>query len=142
MAVTSEKVEAASKQMIEVSVNGAHFMVAPTRAALVLKAFGRAVGHNTKWKSGYTEWLTLNDKYQLFVHNLNKNDFCKGAGMNTYDVAVPEDWLRRPENLKKWKAGEWAVWGYDGKDARFGRPVWRTEIILNLKRNILAALRR
>lgn len=135
-----EEVQAAVKQLIYVSVNGVKLAVAPAHAAKVMQAFGKRVGNYSGYNQG---WVPLNAKYQLHLGNsYSKDDVCKAAGMKVFDVAVPHDWHNQPENLKKFKAGEWAVWGYDGKDRIFGRPVWRTEIFQRMKANLLAKLKR
>ena len=135
-----DEVQEAVKHLIYVTVNGAKLTVAPTRAAKVMQAFGKRVGNNSGYNHG---WIPLNAKYQLHLGDrYSKDDVCKAAGMKVWDVAVPHDWHSRPENLKKFKEGEWAVWGYDGKDRTFGRPVWRTEVFKRMIPNILAKLKR
>jgi hypothetical protein len=83
--------------------------------------------------------------YYLYTRNLNKEDICRAAGLRKigqYDLAVPQPWLDRPENTKKWRAGEWAVWFYPntGKGVTFGRPVWRSQIWRTLKALIIRKL--
>ena len=137
------RAQEAYKEFIKVTLNGVEFTIAPTRIAMTMKMYARSKPGNSRSQYDSENWITLNDKFVLFTgFGINKDDLCKGAGMKVFDVAVPEPWLKQPENLKKWKSGEWCVWSYDGKDRIFGKPVWRTEIMRNLKRNILSALRR
>lgn len=105
-----------------------------------MKAFGKRVGNNTGYADG---WIPLNAQYQLHLgNNYSKDDVCKAAGMKVWDVAVPWEWHKQPENLKKIKSGEWAVWSYDGNNRTFGAPAWRTEIFQHMKKNILTVLKR
>ena len=135
-----EEVQQAVKHLIHLNVNGAKLTVAPAKVAMVMQAFGKRVGNNSGYNHG---WVPLNAGYQLHLGDMySKEDVCKAAGMKTFDVAVPHDWLSRPENMKKWKAGEWAVWSYDGKNKTFGAPVWRTEVFQHMKKNVLVVLKK
>ncbi len=139
-----ESAQKAYKEAITVTLHGKPFTVYPTRAAMVMKAYSRTKPRGSRSQYDPNNWLKLNDKYQLLLGNgwgYNKEDVCTGAGMKVFDTAVPQQWLDRPENMNKWRDGEWAVWSYDGKDRSFGRPVWKTEVFRNLKKNLLAALR-
>ena len=142
--VTVDQAKKAYELSFSVTVNGKRFTVYPTRAAMVLKAYAREKERQGLHSQYYGDaFLKLNDKYMLYLgSSYSKDDVCKGAGMGTWDVAVPHQWQMQPGNLSKIKSGEWAVWGYDGKDSTFGRPVWRTEVFRNLKKNILSAMRK
>jgi len=73
----------------------------------------------------------VSPEWYIYLRNLNKRHIGRMAGLEDggaeFDTAVPADWLDRPENLKRWRAGNWAVWYYAPRDA-LGKPVWSTEI--------------
>jgi hypothetical protein len=135
-----EEVQAAHKKSFYITVNGAKLEIYPAESATVMKAFGKRVGNNTGYAEG---WIPLNAQYQLHLgNNYSKDDVCKAAGMKVWDVAVPWEWHKQPENMKKIKSGEWAVWSYDGNNRTFGAPAWRTEIFQHMKKNILTILKK
>lgn len=136
---TVDRLEDAYRLFRHVKLNGVTFEVAPNRAVSVMKAAGRKY-QGMRYK--YDTWMRLNDQYSLHLGRMyDKRDICKGAGMEVFDVAVPQPWLDQPENLKRWKSGNWAVWSYDGKNRTFGAPVWSTEVFRVLKKNLLRAMR-
>jgi hypothetical protein len=140
---TIEQVIEARRHIINVNINGVDFEVYPVKDALVVKAWARARGGGVAQQYSSQAFLKLNEKYTLFIGDrYSKDHICKGAGMQVWDVAVPQPWLDQPVNKKKWQSGEWAVWSYDGKNRNFGAPVWKSEVFRNLKKNILAALKR
>jgi hypothetical protein len=83
------------------------------------------------------EYFPLGNSWYLFLGNANRSDLCKAAGLKVFDVAVPQPWLDKPENLKRWKSGNWAVWSYDGRYRTFGNPVWSTEVFRKVKAGLL-----
>jgi hypothetical protein len=140
--VTIEQVQEARRQIINVNLNNVNFEVYPTRSAMVIKAWARERGGGVAQQYGSNAFMKLNEKYTLYIGDrYSKDNMCKGAGMSVWDVAVPQQWLDQPANKKKWQAGEWAVWSYDGKNRTFGAPVWKSEIMRNVKKNILSVIK-
>jgi hypothetical protein len=86
------------------------------------------------------EYMPLGNGWYLSLRTIDRNKLCEAAGLKVFDVAVPQPWLDQPQNLKRWKSGNWAVWSYDGKYRTFGNPVWSTEVYRKVKAGLVKAI--
>ncbi len=119
-----------NKPIQKITVNGEEFEVltASQRDRCMLKVY---------------ETIKLSGGKHLYIGNKGRGQLYKAAGydVNQIDFAVPEPWLDIPENLKRWKSGDRAVWSYNGKARTFGEPVWDSEMLSKLKKLVNSRLK-
>lgn len=96
----------------------------------------------TTSKDDWIEITNNNKKYYVWIRNTTIDKIIRIAGItDTYDTAVPQDWLDQEENKSRWISGDKAIWIYK-KGSIFGEPMWYKDIFQIFKKRICIEINR